>query len=173
MKISTFIIIYYLITSCHNKQDLQKINLLESQNIILNDSLKKQNRIVQLVYDSLVEVHANEFTICGVVFEKKIIINNPNSRKIKHNDFYEANESYVKTQDVLSNAFLYNEPTPNRIFIDSFKFSAPISNSLGNGSNAFLNLNPKIYWNGIWQTRNDRTGKLTSLSIVDSFYVYP
>ena len=61
MRIIISITCLFLFSAFHNKNDLKRIGDLENENKIISDSLIMQNKILKLVYDSLVEKEFNSW----------------------------------------------------------------------------------------------------------------
>lgn len=165
-----------LLVSCHNQSDLKKIAELEKENKIIVDSLNRQNKIIKLVYDSLIEKQANPLIICGIDFREQFVISQPKQSYIQVNTTYKSKVFFVES---FFATFLlnYSIPSKERSFKKETSQIALLPNkSLQKPDYFTINFIPKdtgwYYWNGLINLKNDRTGAVTSYPITDSFYVY-
>lgn len=163
-----------LLVACHNKSDLKRIADLEKVNKIISDSLSKQNKIIKLVYDSLIEKQANPLIVCGFYYNKVKVFNNANSDWINLNSKYKTSVFFTELKYGFYNyIFRYAEPSKRRLFDRRCTLNLNSNNSDDYISFEFT---PKdtgwYYWNGEVSIRNDRTGMVANYPITDSFYVY-
>jgi hypothetical protein len=176
MRNTIFILTLFLVAACNNKNDLKRIDELEKENKMISDSLTKQNKIIKLVYDSLVEKQANKIIGCQIVFATKVAISQPISKSIKINSAYKSKVFFLETL-FSSSVLMYSIPSKERKFNQHASKRANIgSQPLEIPEYSLLDFTPKdtgwYYWNGEINERNDRTGVVTKYPIIDSFYVY-
>ena len=166
----------FLIAACHNKNDLKRIDDLEKENKIISDSLIQQNKIIKLVYDSLVEKQANPLIICGIGFRERFVISQPKQSYIPINSDYKSQVLFVENL-FATYSLNYSIPTKERNFKKATSHNSPLCNKPLQEPDYFtINFTPKdtgwYFWNGEINVRNDRTGMVTTYPIIDSFYVY-
>ncbi|MCC6582708.1 MAG: hypothetical protein IT271_03305 [Chitinophagales bacterium] len=154
---------------------MKKIAELEEENKIIADSLTKQNKIIKLVYDSLIEKQANEMVYCNIIFYRHLAINNTNN-SLRLNSTYNGKIYFaeIHSGSAYSNCTLkYSLPSKERKFNKESNLKGSI-----NSEDDFFNFSfmPKdtgwYYWNGNILLKNLRSGAVTSYPITDSFYVY-
>lgn len=176
MRNTIFILTLFLLTACHNKNDLKRIDALEKENKMILDSLVKQNKIIKLVYDSLIEKQANPLEICRIDFREQFVISQPKQSFISLNSQYKSKVLFVESL-FATYSLNYSIPSKERNFKKATSQTSPLCNKPLQEPDYFnINFMPQdtgwYFWNGEINVRNDRTGIVTKYPITDSFYVY-
>ncbi|MFN8282470.1 MAG: hypothetical protein U0U67_04605 [Chitinophagales bacterium] len=157
---------------------MKRIDALKKENKLILDSLSKQNKILNLVKDTLLKMKEHPFMICSDIFKSYVAISKPNAQIIKLNYTYK-NKIYLVESNSATDHFLleYSIPTRERNFNKEMPNIAKFgSKPLEHSGFSTLEFTPNeigwYYWNGNILLRNERTAEITKYPIIDSFYVY-
>lgn len=173
MRNTIFIFTLFLLTACHNKNDLKRISDLEKENKKLTTEVDKINNLYSnfpiSIIDSIIHRKQNEISRECYAFNTYIITSNSRQQRIQLNkECYNSQIRFGIDMAYMNNVtFSYSIPQ---------KTKSTAINYIDIINDNHFNFEPKdtgwYYWNGLVKIRNLRTEETTLYPIIDSFYVY-
>ncbi|MFN8282410.1 MAG: hypothetical protein U0U67_04305 [Chitinophagales bacterium] len=168
MKYTILFILFILCTSCHNKNDLEKIKDLEKEADYWKSEVDRWNSIYRYVFDSIENPNKNNMIVTGYKVYPHILISQTSQKRIQLNqEKFESQLRFCIDYSHFVTEYYYSIPQKNKN--NSSKIIA-----IKDGNQ--FSFTPKdtgwYYWHGNVRLKNYRTGETINHSIIDSFYVY-